>query len=129
MQRPNDDIERQLIEAGTPEPPTDLRARVLAAATPLVRANDSLIDRAWFAFRWRTAAALLFLIVAAQALAPQSAGPANVAENRRIPDVVKTVEVAALEAGLTPAQAVELGTQALAASRRAAAVPLNGFTF
>ncbi len=59
-------IERQMREAGRPEPPAALRAHVLAAAMPLVRRRSNALDRIWFSRAWRmTAAAVILGLVAA----------------------------------------------------------------
>ena len=110
-----DDIEQQLREAERQEPHRQLRARVLAAAAPLVRPDASRLERMWFSRTWRVAAVLAFFALAglesasSQLVAPPAWGPS------RQSDLAQTIESAALEVGLTPAD-----VSALLARTRAA---------
>jgi len=113
-----DDIERQLLEAGRPEPRGEARARVLAATMPLVRREGSRLDRIWFSRRWRTAAGLMLLILpGVDAVSTRIVALAPMTEVRRPADAAQAVEMAALEMGLTPADAAALRAQAIAATR------------
>lgn len=59
------EIERQLLNAGPLDPPPSLRQRILTTAGPLVQPHESRLDAIWFSPRWRVAAVLVFLGVAA----------------------------------------------------------------
>ena len=121
-----DDVERSLLDAERPEPGADVRARVLAATMPLVRPDDSRLDRIWFSPRWRTAAVLAVLVLAgADAVSGRIRAWALAAEDRRAADTVRAVEMAAREAGLPPSDAAALVAQAIAATRASAAASLN----
>ena len=120
-----DDLEHKLLEAGRPEPRAEVRARVLAAAQPLVRRDCRRLDRIWFSRGWRLAAILVFgLIAALDALSgPPPSSPAM--PNRPITDTDLAVEKAARTLGLTSIEAEALTAQAVAAGRRSGAMPLN----
>ena len=122
-----DDIERQLLEAGRPEPGADVRERVLAKTLPLVRPDDSRLDRIWFSPRWRTAAVLAVLVLAGvDAVSRYTAPWAPAAQNRMASDTVRAVETAAREAGLPPSDAAALVAQAIAATRASTRTSLIG---
>jgi len=121
-----DDVERSLLDAERPEPGADVRARVLAATMPLVRPDDSRLDRIWFSPRWRTAAVLAVLVLAGADAASRYTAPwAPAAQDRMASDTVRAVETAAREAGLPPSDAAALVAQAIAATRASAAASLN----
>ena len=111
-----DDIEQQLREAERQEPHRQLRARVLAAAAPLVRPGASRLERMWFSRTWRVAAVLAFFALAglesasSQLVAPPAGGPS------RQSDLAQTIESAALEVGLTPADVSALLARTLVAT-------------
>ena len=95
-----------------------MRARVLAAAMPLVRADDSRLDRVWFSVRWRVAAALLLLVLAGVEMAtPRVVAGAAVAQDHVAANSVKAVAMAAREVGLTPDDTAVLIAQAIEAER------------
>ena len=122
-----DDIERQLLEAGRPEPGADVRARVLAKTLPLVRSDDSRLDRIWFSRTWRMAAVLAVLVLAgADAVSRYTAPWAPAAQDRMASDTVRAVETAAREAGLPPSDAAALVAQAIAAASASARNSMTG---
>jgi hypothetical protein len=111
-----DDLERALLDAERAEPGSEMRARVLAAAMPLVRADASLLDRVWFSVRWRAAAALSLLALAGvDMVSPGIAGWAPVAQDHVAPNLAKAVAMAAREVGLTPDDTAVLIAQAIEA--------------
>jgi hypothetical protein len=111
-----DDLERALFDAGNVEPGADVRARVLAATMPLVRADDSRLDRIWFSVRWRAAAALSLLVLAgADMLTPRVVAWATVAQDHQAGNSAQAVAMAAREAGLTPDDTAVLVAQAVEA--------------
>jgi hypothetical protein len=111
-----DDLERELLEAGRAEPGADVRARVLAAAMPLVRADDSRLDRIWFSVRWRAAAALSLLVLAGvDRVTPRVVGWAAVAEDHLAANTAKAVAMAARDVGLPPDDTAVLVAQAVEA--------------
>ena len=111
-----DDLERSLLDAERPEPGADVRARVLAAAMPLVGADDSRLDRVWFSPRWRAAAALALLILAAvDRLTPQIVAVTPVAQDHLMANSAKAVAMAARDVGLTPNATAVLIAQAIEA--------------
>ena len=116
-----DDLERSLLDAGKVQPGAEVRARVLAAAAPLVRPDRSQLDRIWFSHRWRMAAVLAALLLAVLNVVPASGtAPTLAAQAPRPADNTQAVVTAAREAGLTPDVTVALCAQAIAAARRAA---------
>jgi len=116
-----DDLERSLLDAGRVEPGADVRARVLAATVPLVRRDDSRLDRVWFSPRWRVAAVLmLVLLPGIDVVSTRLFVSMPVAEVRAsAAGTVQAVEVAAREAGLPPDERAALVAQAIAAARAA----------
>ena len=111
-----DDLERSLLDAEKPEPGPDVRARVLAASMPLVRADDSRLDRMWYSRKWRVAAVLALLILAGvEWMAPQIVAWAPVAPEHLTANSAKAVAMAASEVGLTPDDTAVLIAQAIAA--------------
>jgi hypothetical protein len=111
-----DDLERALLDAGRVEPGADVRARVLAASTPLVRADDSRLDRIWFSVRWRAAAALSLLALAGAEMAtPRAVAWAIVAQDHLVANSARAVAMAAREVGLTPDDTAVLVAQAVEA--------------
>jgi len=61
----HDGIERRLGEVRLSAPSADLRARVLAAAAPLVERRLTWSDRVWFSRGWRVAAASVIVVLLA----------------------------------------------------------------
>jgi len=61
----HDGIKRRLGEVRLSAPSPDLRARVLAAAAPLVERRLTWSDRMWFSRGWRIAAASVFVVLLA----------------------------------------------------------------
>lgn len=120
-----DDIERQLLEAERPEPPANLRARVLATTMPLVRRDDSRLDRVWFSRTWRTAGAMAFVALVVTEMLSGSPAPAVAPPGRAALETAQAVEAAARDAGLPAAQASAFAAQALAIASQPAAAPLN----
>ena len=113
-----DDLERSLLDAGKVQPGAEVRARVLAAATPLVRPDRSHLDRIWFSRRWRMAAVLAALLLAVlNAVSPNTAASTLAAQDVRPAGNTQVVAMAAREAGLTPDVTVVLCAQAIAAAR------------
>jgi hypothetical protein len=113
-----DDIQRQLLETERPEPPLDMRDRVLAATMPLVRPNDSRLDCIWFSRKWRIAGAfVLMVLVGCEAVSNSLITPVPEAQDRPAADLAETVGVAAIEVGLTPADAAALVEQAIELSQ------------
>lgn len=111
-----DDLERALLDAGRVEPGADVRARVLAATMPLVRADDSRLDRIWFSVRWRSAAALSLLVLAgADRVTPRVVAWGTVAQDHLAANSAKAVAMAAREVGLTPDDTAVLIAQAIEA--------------
>ncbi len=113
-----DDLERAVIDAGRAEPGAELRARVLAAAMPLVRPDDSRLDRIWFSPRWRTIAALAFLaLVVLERTSPQVNTWAPVARDTQSNTTVRAAVAAAQEAGLSQDEVTVIVAQAIDAER------------
>lgn len=107
------DIQRQLLETGRREPPWEMRERVLAATMPLVRPDDSRLDRMWFSPKWRMAGALVFFgLAGVEAVSNHLVAPAPQAQDRPAEDPAQTVAMAAIEVGLTPSDAAALVAQA-----------------
>jgi len=126
-----DDLERRLLDAERPEPGADVRARVLAATMPLVRPDDSRLDRIWFSPRWRVAAVLMLLFlpgIDAVSTRPSALAP-TWQDRAAAAGTVKAVEMAAREAGLTPADTGALVEQAIAAARASAIASLDAGAF
>ncbi len=116
-----DDLERSLRDTGKAEPGADVRARVLAAAVPLVQPDRSRLDRIWFSQGWRVAAVLAALVLAVLNVVPAPGiGSTLAAQDPRPADNTQAVVTAAREAGLTPDVTVALCAQAIAAARAAA---------
>ncbi len=110
-----DDLERALRDAGRVEPGAEVRARVLAAAMPLVRADDSRLDRLWFSVRWRAAVALALLVIAGVDRMTPRVAWTPVAQDHLAANSAKAVVVAAREVGLTPEDTAVLVAQAIEA--------------
>ncbi len=107
-----DHTERQLLATGRPEPPSELRARVLAAAMPLVRADDSALDRLWFSPKWRIAVVISFVALAGvEVVSNRAAAPTAVAENQPVATPARAVALAAADLGLSPADTSSLVAQ------------------
>jgi hypothetical protein len=121
-----DDIEKLLLNAERPKPREDMRTRVLVAALPLVESQSSRLDRMWFSLKWRMLATLAVVVLAAiDVVSSRSNVWAPTEQNRIVGDNVRVVEMAAREAGLTPADTRALVAQALAASRPPRLASLN----
>ena len=111
-------VERLLLEAEWLEPHGDVRRRVLGAAMPLVRPDRSRLDRIWFSPTYRLAAVLaLIVLIGVDVVSGRLVSMASGAQERRASDVAQAVAMAALDAGLTPAEAAALAEQALDARR------------
>lgn len=107
-----DSIERQLMQANRPEPPSEVRARVLAAAMPLVRADDSTLDRLWFSPTWRIAVVISLVVLAGvEVVSNRAAAPTAVAESQPVATPARTVAVAAAYLGFSPAETASLVAQ------------------
>ncbi|MEI6244062.1 MAG: hypothetical protein WCQ64_03355, partial [Acidobacteriota bacterium] len=95
-----DRIERQLLETDRPEPSGELRARVLAAAMPLVQADDSMLDRLWFSPTWRIAVVVSFIALAGlEVVSNRAAAPTASAQNQPSGTPAQTVAMVAAELG------------------------------
>ncbi len=113
-----DDLERSLRDAQSLEPAPELRARVLAATMPLVRAADNRLDCMWFSARWRAAGVLSLLVIAGvEMLAPRVAAWTAVAQDHGATTSVQVAATAALEVGLTPAETAVVVAQAIEAQQ------------
>jgi len=120
------DIEEYLLNAQRPQPGEDVRTRVLVAALPLVRTQSSWLDRMWFSPKWRMLAILAIIMLAAvDVVSSHNNVWAPTEQNRLVADTVRTVEMAAHEAGLTPADTGALVAQAIAATRPPNLTSLN----
>ena len=107
-----DRIERQLLETDRPEPSGELRARVLAAAMPLVQADDSMLDRLWFSPTWRIAVVVSFIALAGlEVVSNRAAAPTASAQNKPSGTPAQTVAMVAAELGLSPADTASLVAQ------------------
>ncbi|MBP8273233.1 MAG: hypothetical protein KAY59_02325 [Acidobacteria bacterium] len=107
-----DHTERQLLATERPELPGELRERVLAAATPLVHADNSTLDRIWFSPRWRISAAIAFVTLAgAEAVSSGGAAPTASVQNRPAGTPARTVAIVAAELGLSPDETASLVAQ------------------
>lgn len=107
-----DNIERQLLNVERPEPSLELRERVLAAAMPLVQADDNPLDRLWFSPMWRVAAVLALVVLAgAEVVSNRVAAPTAAVQNQSTATSAQTVAMAAAELGLSPAEAASLVAQ------------------
>ncbi len=113
-----DDLERSLRDAQRVEPAAELRARVLAATMPLVRADDNRLDCIWFSARWRAAGVLSLLVLAGvEMLSPRVAAWAPVAQDHGAATSAQVVATAAQEAGLTSAETAVVVAQAIEAQQ------------
>jgi hypothetical protein len=121
-----DEMELSLLNAERPEPGADVRARVLAAAMPLVEPHSSRLDLMWFSPKWQMAAMLAMIVLAGvDVVSGHIVVGEPAAQNRAAADTVRAVEMAAREAGLTPADTVALVAQAIAATRPPRITSLN----
>jgi hypothetical protein len=121
-----DKMENLLLNAEWPEPGVDVRARVLAAALPLVKSQSSRLDCMWFSPKWRMLAMLAILILAVvDAVSVHINVWAPAEQNGVARDTVRVVEMAAREAGLTPADTSALVAQAIAATRPQSLASMN----
>lgn len=106
------DIERQLREVEQPHPGRPHRERVLAAAMPLVQADDSVLDRVWFSPTWRVAAVLaLAALAGAEFVSNGSVSMTVLAEQQSADSPAKTVATVARDLGLSSAEAAMLVAQ------------------
>jgi hypothetical protein len=120
------DMENFLLNAERPQPREEVRARVLAAALPLVESQNSRLDRIWFSPKWRMLALLAILVLAAVDVVSVHVNVwAPEEQNRVVEDTVNAVKMAAREAGLTPADTRALVAQAIAATRSPRLASLN----
>ena len=107
-----DHTEYQLLATERPEPPRELRQRVLAAAMPLVRADDSTLDRLWFSPTWRIAVVISFIaLVGVEVVSDRAAAPRAAAQNQPLGTPAQTVAMIAAELGLSPADTASLVAQ------------------
>jgi 3-oxoacyl-(acyl-carrier-protein) synthase len=80
----------------------------------------------WFSPKWRMAAMLAILVLAGvDAVSGHIVAWQPAAQNRAAADTVRAVEMAAREAGLTPADTGALVAQAIAATRPPRITSLN----
>jgi hypothetical protein len=109
-----DDVERLLLEAERLEPQRDVRARVLGAATPLVQPDRSRLDRIWFSHACRMSAVLALLaLIGVDMVSGRLVSATPGVQERLVSDFAHAVMRAALDMGLTPADAAELAAQAM----------------
>ena len=107
-----DHLERQLLATERPEPPRELRERVLASAMPLVRADDSTLDRLWFSPTWRIAVVISFIALAGvEVVSNRAPAPTASAQNQPPGTPAQTVAMVAAELGLSPAETASLVAQ------------------
>lgn len=107
-----DHTERQLLATERPEPPRELRERVLAAATPLVHADNSALDRIWFSPTWRIAVVISLLALAGlEVVSNRAAAPTASAQYQPLGTPAQTVAMVASELGLSPAETASLVAQ------------------
>lgn len=107
-----DHTERQLLATERPEPPRELRERVLAAATPLVHADNSALDRIWFSPTWRIAVVISLLALAGlEVVSNRAAAPTASAQYQPPGTPAQTVAMVASELGLSPAETASLVAQ------------------
>ena len=124
-----DDLERSLLDAERPGPGADVRARVLGATMPLVRSDDSRLDRIWFSPKWRVAAVLMLLLFPSiDAVSTRFVASAPATQEGATANTVQAVETAAREAGLTPDDTAALCGQAIAAAGAATMIAPNADT-
>jgi hypothetical protein len=111
------DIERELLRAGQPDLPPDLRQRVLAVATPLVQPHASRLDAIWFSPRWRVAAVLvLFGLVAVDRLSGVTGDVTTQADGLPVRGSVAVAAQAAIDAGLGRADVAAIAAYAASLS-------------
>ena len=123
-----DRIERRLLRAGLPDPPDDLRGRVLAGAQPIVRAatRATWADRVWFSGRWRFAAvAVLVALVALDRVSTVSVPSRRAQYGTVALETATTADAVARQAGLSPTEADAMAREALLAASRPAAQDLS----
>jgi hypothetical protein len=107
-----DDLERSILAAVTPRPAEHFREQVLTAAMPLVRPDDSRLDRLWFSARWRAAAALALLALGGlDVWSPRVASWEPLPQDLLASAGAEATANAAREAGLTEAEAAIIAAQ------------------
>lgn len=115
-------VEERLREVSLPEPASDLRDRVLAAAMPRVRPGATWADRMWFSRRWRLAAVALLLALVVLDRIPVVPGSRSPdAPGFAAVETTRAAAEAARQAGLSPEQAEALARRVLIAASRPAA--------
>jgi hypothetical protein len=114
-------LEERLRETAWPEPGSDLRDRVLAAAVPRVRPSATWADRMWFSRRWRLAAVVLVLALVLLDRIPVVPGsPSPDVPGFAAAETARAADEAARQAGLSPEQAAALARRALIAASQPA---------
>ena len=110
-------IERELLRAGQPDLPPDLRQRVLATTSPLVRPHGSRLDAIWFSPRWRVAAVLVFFgLVAVDRLASVTGDATTQADGLPVRSSVAVAVQAAIDSGLGRADVAAIAAHAASLS-------------
>ena len=111
------EIARRLRRARWPEPPVDLRARVLAAA-PSAASSVTWSDRVWFSRAWRiAAAAALVAAIAMESLPGTSDRTAVVAPPQAVAEA-QVMDATGREMGLPPNVSQALARRAVAMAAR-----------
>jgi hypothetical protein len=106
------EIERELLNAGRPDPPPSLRQRVLTAASQLVQSDESRLDAMWFSPRWRVAAVLVFFgLAAADVLSSATDGLAPPLDGTPVQSPVTVATQAAIDAGFGKADLAAIAAQ------------------
>jgi hypothetical protein len=121
------DLERRLHRSQWPEPPVDLRARVLAAAS-VVDHRVTWSDRVWFSQLWRVAG----VAAAAAAIAihswPDAAGSIRFEPTPQAMAEAQVIADASRDIGLPPSLAQALAHRTLLAAARGAAADQRRIT-
>jgi hypothetical protein len=111
------DLERRLHRSRWPEPPVDLRARVLAPA-PAAAPRVTWSDRVWFSRAWRiAAAAAVVAAIAIESLPGTTDRTAFVAPPQAVAEA-QVIDVTGREMGLPPNVAQALARRAVAMAAR-----------
>lgn len=111
------DIERELLRAGQPDLPPDLRLRVLAATGPLVQPHVSRLDAIWFSPRWRVAAVLVFFgLLAVDRLSSVTGDVTTRVDGLPVRSSVAVAVQAAIDAGLGRADVAVIAAHAASLS-------------
>jgi hypothetical protein len=111
------DIERELLRAGQPDLPPELRRRVLETTSPLVQPHVSRLDAIWFSPRWRVAAALAFVgLVAVDRLSGVTGDVTTRVDGLPVGSSVAVAVQAAIDAGLGRADVAAIAAHAASLS-------------